>query len=251
MSTRLAVSGSNLTGDAPFSAALSIGGAIHVVRSPAGERGDLTRLCQTLCEQHGLTPAQIDEVVVDVGPGSYTGLRVAVTFVRFLQSFGNIPVQAVDSLALLAHYACGQAPVDENPVDQSPVDQNAVDQNAVHQAPGGQRADGMRVRPLLDARRGRYHTARFEYKDGKLIELEAANATNTEQVLASLEPGERVVMPPAFAEQLREPLRERQVEVVVARDLAADALFAAGLPLFSAKSEDLEPRYLMATYAED
>ena len=226
MSTRLAVSGSNLTGDAPFSAALSIGGAIHVVRSPAGERGDLTRLCQTLCEQHGLTPAQIEEVFVDVGPGSYTGLRVAVTFVRFLQSFGNIPVQAVDSLALLAHYACGQAPL-------------------------GQDAVAVRVRPLLDARRGRYHTARFEYKDGKLIELEAANATNTEQVLASLEPGERVVMPPAFAEQLGEQLHERQVEVVVARDLAADALFAPGLPLFSAKSEDLEPRYLMATYAED
>ena len=175
MTVRLAVSGSNLTGDVPFSAALSLAAGSHsagstaaeiyVVRSPAGERGDLTRLCQTLCEQHGLTPAQIDEVFVDVGPGSYTGLRVAVTFVRFLQSFGSVPVQAVDSLALLAHHACGEA------------------------------ADGVRVRPLLDARRGRYHTARFAYKGGKLVELEAAHASNTEQVLASLEPGERAVDP--------------------------------------------------------
>jgi tRNA threonylcarbamoyl adenosine modification protein YeaZ len=221
VSTRLAVSGSNLTGDVPFSAALSTDAGISVVRSPAGERGDLTRLCQTLCEQQGLMPEQIEEVLVDVGPGSYTGLRVAVTFVRFLQSFGSIPVQAVDSLALLAHHCCGQ------------------------------HADGVRVRPLLDARRGRYHTARFEYRGGELVELEAANATNTDQVLASLEPGERVVMPAAFAEQLGEQLRERNVEVIVARDLGADALFASGLPLFSAKAEDLEPRYLMATYAED
>jgi tRNA threonylcarbamoyl adenosine modification protein YeaZ len=221
VSTRLAVSGSNLTGDVPFSAALSTAAGTFVVRSPAGERGDLTRLCQMLCEQQGLAPEQIEEVIVDVGPGSYTGLRVAVTFVRFLQSFGSIPVQAVDSLALLAHHACGNA------------------------------ADGTRVRPLLDARRGRYHTARFEYRGGELVEVEAANATNTDQVLASLEPGERVVMPAAFAEQLGEQLRERNVEVIVARDLGADALFAPGLPLFSAKAEDLEPRYLMATYAED
>ena len=199
MSTRLAVSGSNLTGDVPFSAALSTAAGTFVVRSPVGERGDLTRLCQMLCEQQGLAPEQIEEVIVDVGPGSYTGLRVAVTFVRFLQSFGSIPVQAVDSLALLAHHAC----------------------------------------------------ARFEYRGGELVEVEAANATNTDQVLASLEPGERVVMPAAFAEQLGEQLRERNVEVIVARDLGADALFAPGLPLFSAKAEDLEPRYLMATYAED
>lgn len=221
MSTRLAVSGSNLTGDVPFSAALSMDAGTFVVRSPVGERGDLTRLCQTLCEQQGLAPEQIEEVLVDVGPGSYTGLRVAVTFVRFLQSFGAIPVRAVDSLALLAHYACGNAP------------------------------DGTRVRPLLDARRGRYHTAQFEYRGGELVELEAANATNTEQVLASLQPGERVVMPAAFAEQLGEQLRERKIEVIVACDLGADALFAPGLPLFLAKTEDLEPRYLMATYAED
>lgn len=221
MSTRLAVSGSNLTGDVPFSAALSTAAGTFVMRSPAGERGDLTRLCQSLCEQQGLAPDQIEELIVDVGPGSYTGLRVAVTFVRFLQAFGSIPVQAVESLALLAHYACGQD------------------------------ADGVRVRPLLDARRGRYHTACFECRAGKLVEVSAASATDTDQVLASLEPGDRVVMPAAFAEQLGEQLRERDVQVVVARDLGADAMFAPGLPLFSVKAEDLEPRYLMATYAED
>jgi len=70
-------------------------------------------------------------------------------------------------------------------------------------------------------------------------------------VLASLEPGERVVVPVSFAEQFEAELLERKVEVVVARNLGADAMFALGLPTFSAKAEDLEPRYLMATYAEE
>lgn len=221
MSNRLAVSGSNLTGDVPFSAALSMGSGTFCVCSPQGERGDLTRLCQTLCQQHDLRPEDIDEVFVDVGPGSYTGLRVAATFVRFLQTFGEIQVQAIDSLALLAHFACGDA------------------------------AAGTRVRPMLDARRGRYHTARYELQDGRLVELEAPSASATEEVMARLEPGERVVVPAAFAEALADDLDKHGLEVVVARDLGADRMFAAGLPTFPAKPEDLEPRYLMASYAED
>lgn len=221
MSVRLAVSGSNVTGDVPFSAALSTAAGIAVLNSKVGERGDLARLCSNLCDQQGVTPAQIEQVFIDVGPGSYTGLRVAVTFVRFLQSFGAIPVQAVDSLALLAYHACSGAP------------------------------NGVSVRPLLDARRGRYHTARFEFSAGKLVELEAANATHTEQVLAALEPGELIILPAGLAEQLGDTLRERGVEVRIARELSAAALFQAGLPSFAAAAEDLEPRYLMATYAEE
>ena len=39
--------------------------------------------------------------------------------------------------------------------------------------------------------------------------------------------------------------------VVVARELTAAALLSDRLPWFDAKAEDLEPRYLMSTYAED
>lgn len=221
MSIRLAVSGSNSTGDVPFSAALVTDDGTTVLSSPAGERGDLARLCQTLCEQRNITPEQIEQVRIDVGPGSYTGIRVAVTFVRFLQAFGSVDVQAVDSLAVLALHANPDAD------------------------------DGVRVRPMLDARRGRYHTAVFTFQGGQLIELEASTATNTEQVLATLTAGERIIMPPALADQLAETLRERQAHVVVARELTAAALLSDRLPWFAAKTEDLEPRYLMATYAED
>ena len=221
MSVRLAVTGSNLTGDVPFSAAIASEAGVSVISSPAGERGDLTRLCMTLCDQQGLTPAAIQEVIIDVGPGSYTGLRVAVTFVRFLQAFGSISVRGVDSLALLAHHACPQA------------------------------ADGLLIRPLLDARRGRFHTACYQYTDGQLIEREAANASSTEDVLAALRPEEHVIVPAKLAEQLGDELRAHGVTAVVANQCTAAALLATGLPSFTASAEDLEPRYLMATYAED
>ena len=221
MSVRLAVTGSNLTGDVPFSAALATEAGVSVISSPAGERGDLTRLCMTLCDQQGLSPAAIQEVITDVGPGSYTGLRVAVTFVRFLQAFGSISVRGVDSLALLAHHACPQA------------------------------ADGLLFRPLLDARRGRFHTACYEHAGSQLVEREAANASSTEDVLAALRPEEHVILPAKLAEQLGDELRAHSVTVLVANQCTAAALLATGLPSFAASAEDLEPRYLMATYAED
>jgi tRNA threonylcarbamoyl adenosine modification protein YeaZ len=221
VSARLLVSGSNLTGEVPFSAALVVNGAATVLSSPAGERGDLARLCATLCEQHTITPSEIKQVRMDLGPGSYTGLRVAVTFVRFLQAFGPVEVQAVDSLAALALHANEDA------------------------------EDGLVVRSMLDARRGRYHTAKFSFTGGKLVALEASAATSTEQVLAAIEPGERVVMPQGLAEQLAPRLEDRQADVVVARQLTAQVLLSDRLPWFTATAEELEPRYLMATYAED
>lgn len=221
MSVRLAVTGSNLTGDVPFSAAVATEAGTFMTSSPAGERGDLTRLCMKLCDQQGLTPADIREVIIDVGPGSYTGLRVAVTFVRFLQAFGSISVRGVDSLALLAHHACPQA------------------------------ADGLFVRPLLDARRGRFHTASYEHSGGQWVAREAANASPTEIVFAALKPEEHVIVPVKLAEQIGDELRARNVTMVVANQCTATALLATGLPSFAASAEDLEPRYLMATYAED
>ena len=212
----LALTGSNLCGDAAFSAALAIDGVVTDRSTPRGERGDLTRLCQQLCAEQGLAPAELRRVVVDVGPGSYTGLRVAVTFVRMLQRFSGVAVEGVCSLAVLARHAAASA-------------------------------DGP-VRTLLDARRGRLHTALHEHTCGQTRELEAAPAAPTEEVLNAVRSGEVLVAPPAFAERL---FAERGLACVQAEGLSAAALLADGLPRFDAEPQDLEPRYLMASSAEE
>ena len=217
----LAVCGSNLTGDAPFSVALrrSIGGEVHEACAPAGERGDLAVLCRDLCAAHGVTPQDVREVRVDVGPGSYTGLRVAVTFVRFLQQFGGVAVRAVDSLALLAWHG---------------------------------RGDGAALRPMLDARRGRYHTGLYELDGERLVEREAQQAVAVDDAIARIAADQRVIVPASFAATIGDVVRARGAQCVVAERLTAAALLADGsLPLFDANAEDLEPRYLMASYAED
>ena len=79
-------------------------------------------------------------------------------------------------------------------------------------------------------------------------EREAANAAAVDEVLSRCDDAELLVAPTAFARTLRE---QRGLECVAAGGMDASALLAQGLPRFAASVTDLEPRYLMASYAED
>jgi tRNA threonylcarbamoyladenosine biosynthesis protein TsaB len=216
----LAVCGSNLTGDVPFSVALAAGAVERVRTSPPGGRGDLAALVAALCADAGLAPDAIRTVRVDVGPGSYTGLRVACTFVRFLQHFGGVAVEAVDSLALLAARA---------------------------RAPG---TAPRRVHAVLDARRDRVHWQPFDVTGEAVTAAAPATAVALPQLLGALGAGALVVAPAASPAALLAALRAHGADLHAATAVTAAAMLAAGLPFAAATTADLEPRYLMGSYAE-
>lgn len=219
----LAVSGSNLTGDAPFSAALATAaGAVHAAASPPGARGDLARLVAEVCATAGVAPAAIAALRVDVGPGSYTGLRVALTFARFLQRFGGVAVHAVDSLALLAA-----------------------------RAPGDASGPPRRVHALLDARRERVHLQSFDLGAAGVVARGPAAAVPLAAALAACAPGELVVAPAALPTALAAAFAAHGAVVHAAAGIVAAELLAPTLPFAPADFAALEPRYLMGSYAED
>jgi tRNA threonylcarbamoyladenosine biosynthesis protein TsaB len=215
----LALSGSNVTGDAPFSCALRTAAGIVERRSPAGARGDLAALASDLCAQNGVRPVDLGELRLDLGPGSYTGLRVAVTFARFLQRFGDLPVLATDSLSLLATAALGHD------------------------------LAGRRLVPLLDARRERFHRAALAF-DRTLHLVEPPAAVPFADVLARAVATDLFVVPAAVEAQCGASLRATGAEVVVAHGVVAAGLFGPELQLAPASSAGLEPKYLMGSYAE-
>ena len=67
-----------------------------------GQRASLTRIVWELLAQAELDVSQLQRVVCDVGPGSFTGLRQGLALARALAWANGIPTHAVGSLQAMA-----------------------------------------------------------------------------------------------------------------------------------------------------
>lgn len=96
--------------------------------------------------------SEIDEIIVGVGPGSYTGLRVGVVVAKMFGWNNNIPVYTVSSLALLA---------------------------------SGSNKEGL-VLAEVDARRGNSFLGLYEIKEEQISLLNKEQLTNLEEFKSSI-----------------------------------------------------------------
>ncbi len=108
-----------------------------------------------LLARHDLTPQALTEVYVDVGPGSFTGTRIAVTVARMLgRAVGRLRCVAVGAPAVVAEAARADAGVEHLAV-------------------------------VLDARDGRIYAAVFERAGDQFMPAAAPAVTTVEALLAS------------------------------------------------------------------
>lgn len=216
----LALSGSNVTGTAAFSCALWWQDRPWLELPSAGERGDLAVLCQRLCARAGVRPDMLRELRLDLGPGSYVGLRVAVTFARFLQRFVGVPLGTTDSLMAMVAAA----------------------------AATGRTAQ--RWVPVLDARRERLHAAVFTVDDRQVRTQKPPAAAPLADLAALLAPGDVVLAAADLHGLLQPSVTAKGGRLEVPAPVDAATLFLPGLPFAAANEDDLEPLYLMGSYAE-
>jgi tRNA threonylcarbamoyladenosine biosynthesis protein TsaB len=94
-----------------------------------------------LLRRNGLRGNDLDAVAVGQGPGSYTGVRIAVTAAKTLAWAWNKPLLGVSSLEALAFGAWKSLQLDERNIAQ---DRDCW------------------IIPLMDARRGQVYTSRYE-----------------------------------------------------------------------------------------
>ena len=96
------------------SLALAVDGVVvaELDRPPArGHSRDLARSAADLLAEHGLRWDLLDGIVVDIGPGSFTGLRVGLALAKGVAAITNTPVVPVRSVDAIAAGFEGDEPV--------------------------------------------------------------------------------------------------------------------------------------------
>jgi tRNA threonylcarbamoyladenosine biosynthesis protein TsaB len=169
-------------------------------------------------ERAGLMPADLQRIVVDIGPGSYTGLRMAVTFARTLGALARIETASLTSIELLA----------------------------AAWARGGQHEPAVNV--VLDARRGRLHHGRVSLANGRVSPQGPPRAAAPASVAAILGAGEVAIADEAVARELRALGSGARFVLPAAFDAAL--LLDERLTPRPVQWHELEPLYLMGSYAD-
>ncbi|WP_226001613.1 tRNA (adenosine(37)-N6)-threonylcarbamoyltransferase complex dimerization subunit type 1 TsaB [Paenibacillus sp. BJ-4] len=106
---------------------------------------------ERLLGEEGLTRNDVDGIAVGVGPGSYTGIRIAVTAAKTLAWAWGIPVTSISTLHALAWGGWNRGVVIQEQEGKS---------ESVSESPAGVQAADWIV-PVLDARRGQVYTGLF------------------------------------------------------------------------------------------
>lgn len=76
--------------------------ASSVLNMKNAHSSKLSRLVDNLLANCGLSVSELDAVAVTKGPGSYTGLRIGVSFAKGICFAQDIPLLSIDSLFLIA-----------------------------------------------------------------------------------------------------------------------------------------------------
>jgi len=118
----------------------------------------MTEIEKSLIENN-LKVKDLDEIIVGIGPGSYTGLRIGVVVAKMFGWNNNIPVKTISSLALMA----------------SSVNRDTA------------------ILSEIDARRGNSFLGLFTLKNGELYVADEEQLTNLEEYKATIETEYEVV----------------------------------------------------------
>ncbi|WP_137596951.1 tRNA (adenosine(37)-N6)-threonylcarbamoyltransferase complex dimerization subunit type 1 TsaB [Paucilactobacillus kaifaensis] len=171
-------------------------------------------------------PEQLDRIVVAKGPGSYTGIRIAVTTAKTLAATLKIEMVGISSLALIAANVATINP-------------------------------DLLVVPFFDARRGNVFAGGFKYENNRLNNVMPEQHVSFEELLIALkQKAENVVLvgniTDVFKSQL-EPFDSSKFKIAPASATVPSAYQLALLGNQETPVVDIDkfiPNYLRVTEAE-
>ncbi|APX71079.1 tRNA (adenosine(37)-N6)-threonylcarbamoyltransferase complex dimerization subunit type 1 TsaB [Companilactobacillus allii] len=212
------------TSNKPLSVALvEDGKTLAHIESTEKKTHSITLLpdIQKSLKESNLSVDDIDMIAVADGPGSYTGVRIAVTVAKTLAFTLNKPLVGISSLELLA--ANGD--------------------------------EGMFIVPLMDARNDNAFAGVYQKKQGKIVNIVEDHHTSMDKLLDLLQKYDEDKLEFINATQnLTDLIREHShAKIITSEDSLPDATKLAKLAEHTEPVKDIDnfiPTYLRLTQAE-
>jgi tRNA threonylcarbamoyladenosine biosynthesis protein TsaB len=134
------------------SAAVGIGDQVLAKRTLSGRLrhgSELLTCCNDLIESIGGRPSDITNICISAGPGSFTGIRIAVTIGKIMNFACDAKIIPLSTMDVLAENVAEYPPPAEgsSPDRKKPTIQN--------------------IATILDAKRGQFYVALFERTHGR------------------------------------------------------------------------------------
>jgi len=117
-----------------------------VFSAPLRHSAEIFPAVRGLLDRFDLEPGQIEHVYISVGPGSFTGLRIATTFAKTMQLANAVKIVTVDTLDVVA----------ANVINLTNKKNMSMPN---HKFPA---MSGERVAAVLDAKRGQFFIAVYD-----------------------------------------------------------------------------------------
>ena len=167
---------------------------------------------------------ELDLIAVSIGPGSFTGLRIGLATAKALAYSLQVPLLGINTLEGIAY----NVPI-----------------------------DGIILSPILDAQKGNYYQAIYEWQNEKLVELQAVEIVSFEKMLENLALlGKPSVLLGEHNKIRKESLPAwcKKGATYISMPQAASIAFAAQEKYGTIKSDEvfvLEPYYIRRSEAEE
>ncbi|MCG3137236.1 MAG: tRNA threonylcarbamoyladenosine biosynthesis protein TsaB [Phycisphaerae bacterium] len=186
---------------------------------------ELLPTAQQLCRRQRWSISSLEMAYLSIGPGSFTGLRIAVSMARTLAWSVGLRLVAVPSLAVIARNALS--------LPQPPAE----------------------LVTLLDAKRSQIYAAHFRLMNGVYIEQRAARLCHPAELLSEVGPtaaliGEGLRYHQSAIAPFRNPIMPEEYWWPKAEEVVTLGWAAAQRGEFTAR-QHLQPLYLRLPEAEE
>jgi tRNA threonylcarbamoyladenosine biosynthesis protein TsaB len=198
--------------------------AAAAIRSQLSHAFGLPAAIDEVLDAAGISLSDLSAIAVAIGPGSFTGLRVGLSYAKGIAAAGKIAIVGVSSLEALALCA------------------------------GSGLAEGALVYPVIDARKGEVYTGLYRFVTGALQKISNDLVVSLASLVAGLAADEAVFVGYSIAEEVCSLAlaNGRRARLIENAGLTLRGSFVAAIGAARVAQEEadvvatLEPLYLRA-----